>query len=128
MNEIRNAVINTRTSDISYRIETLDKIERPKDPAEGLDFIHAQTEKIIITDENNELNLILEYNAGSQGLRLADLVIAKSKNLVVENLAKVNASSSLDTLRIWLTALEGEALEPIKAIPIGALEPIVIKG
>ena len=113
MNEIRNAVINSRTLEIALRIADLNKVERPKDPAEGVDWIHAQTELKIITDENNELNVILENNAGSQGLRLADLVIAKSKNLVVENLARVNASSSLDTLNSWY-----KALEPIGDIPI----------
>lgn len=116
MNEIRNAVINSRTLEIALRIDTLKRVERPKEPAEGLDWIHAQTETKIITDENNELNVILENNAGSQGLRLADLVIAKSKNLVVENLARVNAKSSLDTLSSWYKALE--LGEPIKDIPI----------
>ena len=108
MNEIRNAVINSRTLEIDLRIADLKKVEPPKEPKDGLGWIHAQTELKIITDENNELSIILENNAGSQGLRLADLVIAKSKNLVVENLARVNASSSLDTLSSWLTALEGK--------------------
>ena len=122
MNEIRNAVINSRTLEIVLRIADLNKVERPKEPKEGLGWIHAQTELKIITDENNELNVILENNAGSQGLRLADLVIAKSKNLVVENLARVNASSSLDTLSSWYKALEGRGLEPIGDIPIDVIK------
>ncbi len=114
MNEIRNAVINSRTLEIALRIADLKKVERPKETALSLDWIHAQTELKIITDENNELNVILENNAGSQGLRLADLVIAKSKNLVVENLSRVNASSSLDTLNSWCKALGDIPIDVIK--------------
>jgi ribosomal protein L31E len=105
MKEICTAVIKSRTLEIDLRIADLNNVERSKKAEESLDWIHAQIELKIITDENNELNDILNNNAGSQGLRLADLVIAKSKKLVVENLARVNALSSLDTFNSWYKEL-----------------------
>lgn len=108
MEAICSAVLSSRIVEIDARVGFLKKIELPKDPAKDpentLSYIHAQIEQRILGNESTELQAL---NINSQGLRLADLIIAHSKNSVVENLARVNDNSSLDTINAWIEAFSG---------------------
>jgi hypothetical protein len=110
MDKICIAVINSRSLEIESKIETLNTIERVKDPqaepATTISYIHAQIEKSILDSELTELKDIIDkgYNVGSQGLRIADLLIADSAILVGENVARVNEKSSPETINAWFNA------------------------